>query len=66
MLLDQLVSPIESRRQRRTVCDDDKRRAFRAAFDRLSARIEAFLDLPLETLAPEEAAARLRDIGRMP
>jgi len=46
--------------------DDTKRRAFRAAFDRLSARIDAFLDLPLETLAPEEAAARLRDIGRMP
>ena len=46
--------------------DDAKRRAFRAAFDRLSARIDAFLDLPLETLAPEEAAARLRDIGRMP
>ena len=45
--------------------DDEKRRAFRAAFDRLSARIDAFLNLPLEKMAPGEAAERLRAIGRL-
>jgi arsenate reductase len=46
--------------------DDEKRRAFRAAFERLSARIGAFLRLPLETLGPDAAVQRLREIGRLP
>jgi arsenate reductase len=46
--------------------DDDQRRAFRIAFERLSARIGAFLRLPLETLAPDAAVERLREIGRLP
>ena len=46
--------------------DDEKRRAFRAAFERLSARIGAFLLLPLDTLAPDAAVERLREIGRLP
>ena len=46
--------------------DEEKRRAFRAAFERLSTRIGAFLRLPLETLAPDAAVERLREIGRLP
>ena len=46
--------------------DDEKRRAFRTAFERLSTRIDAFLDLPLETLGSAAATERLRAIGRLP
>lgn len=44
--------------------DDEKRRAFLAAFAQLSTRIRLFLNLPLEKLERQALSARLRDIGK--
>jgi arsenate reductase len=46
--------------------DGEKRRAFRAAFERRSARIGALQRQPLETHGPDAAVQRLREIGRLP
>ena len=43
--------------------DDEKRRAFQAAFMQLSNRINLFLALPIEALEREALIARLRTIG---
>ena len=44
--------------------DDDKRKAFLAAFTQLSTRIRLFLNLPLEKLERHLLQEQLRDIGR--
>ena len=44
--------------------DDDKREAFRDAFNRLSARIRLFLNLPIEKLERQTLTKRLIEIGR--
>ena len=44
--------------------DEEKRRAFLAAFTQLSARIRLFLNLPLEKLERQSLQDKLRDIGR--
>jgi arsenate reductase (thioredoxin) len=46
--------------------DDDKRRAFDAAFREIDARLKAFTSLPLETLDASALKKRLDGIGRMP
>lgn len=43
--------------------DDDKRRAFLVAFKMLSARINLFLNLPMEKLDHLALSRRLQDIG---
>lgn len=42
----------------------ERRQAFRSAFDSLAARIERFIALPVETLAPKELKDALQEIGR--
>jgi len=44
--------------------DDQKRKAFLAAFTQLSTRIRLFLNLPFEKLARHALERQVRDIGR--
>lgn len=44
--------------------DDEKRKAFLAAFAQLSTRIRLLLNLPLEKLERQALQQKLRDIGR--
>ena len=44
--------------------DDDKRRAFRQAFSALSARINLFINLPMDKLDRLALAKRLQEIGK--
>jgi len=44
--------------------DEEKRRAFLDAFNRLSTRIRLFLNLPFETVDRQALDRRLREIGR--
>ena len=44
--------------------DEDKRKAFHAAFTQLSTRIRLFLSLPFEKLEQSALKRRLDDIGR--
>ena len=44
--------------------DEEKRKAFLAAFTALSTRIRLFLNLPLEKLERQALQQKLRDIGR--
>jgi arsenate reductase len=44
--------------------DEDKRRAFLAAYTQLSTRIRLFLNLPLEKLERHALQEKLREIGR--
>lgn len=43
--------------------DEERRRAFRVAFERLQRRVSAFLALPFETLEPRELKRRMDEIG---
>ena len=45
--------------------DDERRRAFRAAYATLRKRVELLVALPIEKLEKLEAQARLRDIGQV-
>ncbi len=45
--------------------DDERRRAFRAAYATLRRRVELLLALPLDKLEKSEAQERLRAIGRV-
>jgi arsenate reductase len=44
--------------------DDDKRRAFRQAFSALSARINLFINLPMDKLDRLALTKRLQEIGK--
>ena len=44
--------------------DEEKRKAFLAAFTQLSSRIRLFLNLPFDKLERHALKAKLRDIGR--
>jgi len=44
--------------------DEEKRKAFLAAFTQLSSRIRLFLNLPFDKLERHTLKAKLRDIGR--
>jgi arsenate reductase (thioredoxin) len=46
--------------------DDEKRRAFLAAFSQLSTRIRLFLALPVERLERLALTAKVTDIGKAP
>jgi arsenate reductase (thioredoxin) len=43
--------------------DEEKRLAFRKAFDELQRRVRAFIDLPIGSLDPRELKQRLQAIG---
>jgi arsenate reductase (thioredoxin) len=48
-----------------TGSDDDRRRAFRAAYATLRRRVELMLALPLDKLQQLDAQAQLREIGKV-
>lgn len=45
--------------------EDEKRQAFDIAYERLSARIDAFLSLPIDTLNAADLKEKLAAIGKM-